>query len=173
MVTKKRKATITNNDLPVGAHDGNRFRHVYVPSNIWWMAFQPNPFKAEKDPQVSFMRASWKVIYGNTVPHKVRIDDPVFRIVGYQLRYYPTALFLLNGFSSQVKQRLSDGWRCRFGHVAISVVNTFFASEEVASFFTTDDSRQQFAKTMLKDFKFLYSDTKASNPKASRIFVQV
>ena len=172
-VTKKRKVTVTNHDLPVGAHDGNRFRHVYVPSNIWWMAFQPNPFKAEKDPQVSFMRASWKVIYGNTVPHKVRIDDSVFRIVGYQLRYYPTAIFLLNVFSSQVKQRLSDGWRCRFGPIAISVVNAFFESKEVASFFTTDDSRQQFAKTMLKDFRFLYSDTKSSNPEASLTLVQI
>jgi hypothetical protein len=93
-VTKKRKVTaVTNSDLPAGAHDDNRFRHVYVPSNIWWMAFQPDPFKVERDPQVSFMRASWKVIYGNTVPHKVRVNDPVYQIVGYQFKYYPTALF--------------------------------------------------------------------------------
>jgi hypothetical protein len=74
---------------------------------------------------------------------------------------------LLTFSSSQVKKRLSDGWRSRFGFTAISVVNAFFESEEVASLFATDDSRQQFAKTMLKDFKFLYSDTKSSNPKAS------
>jgi hypothetical protein len=75
--------------------------------------------------------------------------------------------YFANVFSSQVRQRLSDGWRSRIGFAAISVVNAFFESEEVASLFTTDDSRQQFAKTMLKDFKFLYSDTKSSNPKAS------
>jgi hypothetical protein len=92
-VTKKRKARVTNNDLPVVARDDNRFRHAYVPSNIWWMAFQHDPFKAEVDPQVSFMRTSWEVIYGNTAPHNVRVNDPVFRLVGYQFKYYPTALF--------------------------------------------------------------------------------
>jgi hypothetical protein len=91
-VTKKPKAKVTNNDLLVGAHDDDRFRQAYyVPSNIWWMAFQLDPFKAEDDSQVSFMRTSWKVIYGNTVPHKVRINDPVFRLVGDQFKY-PTAL---------------------------------------------------------------------------------
>lgn len=52
-VTKNPKARVTNNDLPVGAHDDNRFRHAYISSNIWWMAFQLDPFKAEKDSQVS------------------------------------------------------------------------------------------------------------------------
>lgn len=73
-----------------------------------------------------------------------------------------------NDFSSQVKQRLSDGWRSRIGSAAISVVNAFFESVKVA---TTDDSRQQFAKTMLKDSKFLYSNTESSNPKASLILL--
>lgn len=93
-VTKKPKARarVTNYDLPVGAHDDGRFRHAYVPSNIWWMGFQLDPFKAEKGPHFSFMRTCWKVIYGNTVQHKVRVNDPVFRLVGYQFKY-PTALF--------------------------------------------------------------------------------
>ena len=81
-VTKKRKARVTNWDLPAGAHDDNRFQHAYVPSNIWWMAFQLDPFNPEDDSQVSFMRTSWKVIYGNTVPHKVRVNDPVYQLVG-------------------------------------------------------------------------------------------
>jgi hypothetical protein len=93
-LTKKPKARtwFTNNDLPVGAHDDDRFRDAYVPSNIWWMAFQLDPFKPEKGPQLSFMRTCWKVIYGNTVPHKVRLHDAVFQLVGYQFRYR-TALF--------------------------------------------------------------------------------
>jgi hypothetical protein len=102
-VTKKPKKRVTNNDLPVGAHDDDRFRHAYVPSNIWWMAFQLDPFKPQVDAQVSFMKTSWKVIYGNTVPYKVRVNDPVFRLVSYQFKY-PTALFcqrLL--FSGQTK----------------------------------------------------------------------
>ena len=51
-VTKKPKARarVTNYDLPVGAHDDGRFRHAYVPSKIWWMGFQLDPFKAEKSP---------------------------------------------------------------------------------------------------------------------------
>jgi hypothetical protein len=77
----------------VGARDDYRFRHAYVPSNIWWMAFQLDPFKAEHDAQVSFMRTSWNVIYGNTVPHKVRLNDPVFRLVGYQFNTRQRYLF--------------------------------------------------------------------------------
>lgn len=46
-----------------------------------------------------------------------------------------------NVFSSQVKQRLSDGLRSRIGTAAISVVNAFFESEQVATLFTTDESR--------------------------------
>jgi hypothetical protein len=76
-----------------------------------------------------------------------------------------------NEVSSQVKQRLSDGWRSRIGSAAISVVNAFFESVKVATLFTTDDSRQQFAKTMLKDSKFLYFNTESSNPKASLILL--
>jgi hypothetical protein len=92
-VTKKHKNRATNNDRPVGAHDDDLLRvftHAYIPSNIWWMAFQLDPFKAEVDAQVSFIRASWKVIYGNTL--KVQVNDRVFQIVGYQFKY-PTALF--------------------------------------------------------------------------------
>ena len=92
-VTKKPKAKVTNNDLPVGVPHDERFRDVYVPSNIWWMAFQPDSFNAEDDSQVSFMRASWKVVYGKTVPHKVRVDDPVFQLVGYQFKYSTALLF--------------------------------------------------------------------------------
>lgn len=110
-VTKKRKTRVTNNDLPVGAHDDNRFRRAYVPSNIWWMAFQLDPFKAEVNPQVSFMRTSWEVIYGNTVPHKVQVNDPVFRLVGYQFNY-PDSTILLT-FS---RLRLSKD--CRMAGVA-------------------------------------------------------
>lgn len=79
-----------------------------------------------------------------------------------------SAIYFANVFLIfQVKQRLSDSWRSKIGSAAISVVNAFFEYGEAASLFTTDDSRQQFAKTMLKDLKFLYSDTKSSNPKAS------
>jgi hypothetical protein len=67
--------------------------------------------------------------------------------------------YFANLFSSQVNQSLSDDWRSRIKYAAISVVNAFLESGQVASLFNTDDSRQQFAKTMLEDFRFLYSDT--------------
>jgi hypothetical protein len=75
--------------------------------------------------------------------------------------------YFANLFSSQVNQSLSDSWHSRIGSAAISIVNAFLESEKRASSFTTDDSRQEFAKTMLEDFRFLYSDTESSNPKAS------
>ncbi|KAF8492744.1 hypothetical protein F5888DRAFT_1726977 [Russula emetica] len=145
--TKKHKNRATNNDRPVGAHDDDQLRvftHAYIPSNIWWMAFQLDPFKGEVDAQVFFMNAAWQVIYGNAVPLKVQANGPLFRFIN---------------------QSLSDSWHRRIGSSAISIVNAFLESEKGASSFTTDDSRQEFAKTMLEDFRFLYSDTESSNPK--------
>jgi hypothetical protein len=65
----------------------------------------------------------------------------------------------------QAMQRISDTWRSRIGSTAISVVNTFLDSSGVAEELATDESRQEFAKTALESFGFLYSDTESADPK--------
>jgi hypothetical protein len=62
-------------------------------------------------------------------------------------------------------QRVSDMWHSYIGAMAITVVNSFFDSRDVAQFFKTNESCQEFAEKSLKMMNFLYADTKASDPK--------
>jgi hypothetical protein len=62
-------------------------------------------------------------------------------------------------------QRISDTWRSHIGSTAISVINAFFDSVDVAEEFTTNESRQEFAQNGLENFAFLYSDAASPNPR--------
>jgi hypothetical protein len=66
-------------------------------------------------------------------------------------------------------QRISDTWRSHFGSTAISILNAFFDSEDIAEDFTTNESHQVFAQNTLKNFAFLYSDTALANPKVCNL----
>ncbi|KAH9966221.1 hypothetical protein BJV74DRAFT_890125 [Russula compacta] len=48
--------------------------------------------------------------------------------------------------------------------IAITIINTFFTSNEVADIFTTDESRQDFAMNALEGLKFLYGNTSSADP---------
>lgn len=63
----------------------------------------------------------------------------------------------------QVIQRLSDRWRTTFGSCAIAILNAFFDS--VDKYHDSDESRQQFASHMLKDFRFIYAKANGDDPK--------
>jgi hypothetical protein len=66
-------------------------------------------------------------------------------------------------------QRISDTWCSHFGSTAISILNTFFDSEDIAEEFTTNESHQAFAQNVLENFAFLYSDTALANPKVCNL----
>jgi len=61
-----------------------------------------------------------------------------------------------------------DSWRTAFGSTAMSVVNDFFNANKDE--FPTNETRQEFAKEILTDRKFLYSNIESDNPKVRPIF---
>jgi hypothetical protein len=61
-----------------------------------------------------------------------------------------------------------DTWRNAFGPAAISVVNDFFEANKED--FETNESRQMFAKEVVENYAFLYSNTESDNPKVSPTF---
>ncbi|KAH9986314.1 hypothetical protein BJV74DRAFT_885969 [Russula compacta] len=66
--------------------------------------------------------------------------------------------------NSYALQRISDTWRSHIRSTAITIINAFFTSNEVADIFTTDESQQDFATNALKGLKFLYGDTSSADP---------
>jgi hypothetical protein len=67
-------------------------------------------------------------------------------------------------------QRVSDTWRSRIGALAITTLNSFFDSVDVAELFKTDESRQEYADKSLKTMSFLYANTKSSDREVRRIY---
>jgi hypothetical protein len=81
VVSKKSKTRAKNNDLPTGAHDNDRFRHTFIPTLVWWTAYQPDAWKVDDNDLIYAMREIWQAVYGRSVPHKIRLNDSVFQVV--------------------------------------------------------------------------------------------
>ncbi|KAH9983691.1 hypothetical protein BJV74DRAFT_797286 [Russula compacta] len=78
--------------------------------------------------------AIWLTIY-HDINYRVELNDLVFKLA---------------------LQRISDTWQSHIGSTAITIINAFFTSDEVADIFTTDESQQDFAMNALEGLKFLY-----------------
>jgi hypothetical protein len=79
--TKKSIFRPKNSDLPIGAQDRDRFRKVFIPTLIWYSAFQLDPWKIDDDHFVNGMQTIWNKIYGRAVPITIEIHDNVFQVV--------------------------------------------------------------------------------------------
>lgn len=73
---------------------------------------------------------------------------------------------ILNAYQ-QATQRLSDGWRSVFGSVAMAAVNTFF--EKHSDIYNSDESRQEFAKSMLDMNRFAYRKADGNKKSVSQL----
>lgn len=88
LVEQESKKTIIrakNGDLPIGAHDGERFRRLFVPTLIWYTAFQSDPWKIDDSDHVNAMQEIWNKVYGKTVPYRIEVNDDVFKVVRIQI----------------------------------------------------------------------------------------
>lgn len=83
-VTKKSKR-FKNDDLPTGSHDNDRFRRSFVPTVTWFDAFQPDAWRVADEERLRAFRAAWVAVYGDSVPHKIKLNDSVFQVVSDQL----------------------------------------------------------------------------------------
>ena len=100
------------------------------------------------------MQKIWNTVYRKTIICTISTDSPVFAIVSIFIFCIFKCLF-------QAQQHVSDSWCSVISSTGLSVVNTFFGTNEEL---TTDESRRAFAKEGLKDLKFLYSNPDVAGP---------
>ncbi|KAN0109337.1 hypothetical protein V8E52_009381, partial [Russula decolorans] len=129
------KKKFRNEDLPRGCQDQNRWRKRFIPTFLWYTAYQMDPWNLEEDAAVDAMQQIWNQIYGKAIPYQITTHDAVHIIT---------------------LQRVSDSWHNTIGSAANTGLINFFESSEG---FDTDWSRENFASDQLKNSKFLYSDT--------------
>ena len=77
--SKKGKARVAsekfkNDDLPRGAHQGNRFRRYFISTVLYWAGDVSDPWNFVEATQIEAMQASWDAIFedpltGALVPH--------------------------------------------------------------------------------------------------------
>ncbi|KAN0107709.1 hypothetical protein V8E52_009876 [Russula decolorans] len=129
------KKKFRNEDLPCGCQDQNRWCKRFIPTFLWYTAYQMDPWNLEEDAAVDAMQQIWNQIYGKAIPYQITTHDAVHIIT---------------------LQRVSDSWRNTIGSAANTGLINFFESSEG---FDMDWSRENFASDQLKNSKFLYSDT--------------
>ncbi|KAF8495461.1 hypothetical protein F5888DRAFT_1635530 [Russula emetica] len=138
------KKKFRNEDLPRGCQDDNRWRGNFIPTFLWYAAYQVDPWNLEEDAAVDAMQQIWNQLYGKAIPYQIAPHDAVYIIT---------------------LQRVSDSWRNTIGSAANTSLTAFFESSK---HFDTDLSHQHFATDYLKNSKFLYSDTEG--PKFKGLF---
>jgi hypothetical protein len=157
--SRRPRARWTTDDLPEGATDERRWRKVFVPTFIHYVAQQNDPWGVRGELVKPALQIAWDNIYPH-IKHQVKSDGPVFHLVRIMfLRQILTTLIYL-----QANQRVSDTWRSSIGSTGLLVVNMFIESQGDT---LTDEDRQRLAAKALKDLKFLYSNTESGDPKVS------
>ncbi|KAH7917558.1 hypothetical protein BV22DRAFT_1135311 [Leucogyrophana mollusca] len=141
--SKKGKARVAsekfkNDDLPQGAHQGNRFRRYFISTVLYWAGDVSDPWNFVEATQIEAMQASWDAIF----------EDPLTGAL------VPHIILPRKAVSYVTCQRIYE-WRSGFGSTALTVVNSFFASDK---HFEGNAARQQYARSTLKDLAFLYAN---------------
>ena len=77
-----RKAPPSNKDLPDGVHNKERWHRKFIPTFLWWVAKQSDPWNLDDDDVVIALQQIWDVIYPN-IAYKVEIKGAVVAVVIY------------------------------------------------------------------------------------------
>jgi hypothetical protein len=145
----------TNGDLPEGCQTGSKWRRVFVPTYMHYVAGCSNPWAVADDVAQDVLQIVWDEIYGGEIPHTVDMASSVLTVVGL-----PSFEMSFSNLHFQANQRIHE-WRSSFGSNALSMITTFFDSHDE---FKSNDSRIRFAEEMLEDLAFCYEDTDDENP---------
>jgi hypothetical protein len=145
-----------NGDLPSGCQTNDTWRRAFIPTYLWWVATQEDPWALDDEKALDAMQDIWNTIYDKNVTHTITLNDPVFAIVSHSYLF----VFIYYIFL-QAQQRASDSWRSAIGSAALSIVNALFAANEE---FGTNEARQEFAAEFIENLGFLYGniDSKVS-----------
>jgi hypothetical protein len=71
-----------NKQLPAGCEKGNRWRRVFIPTYISYVAGYKDPWFVDDDDAVDAMQHIWdRVFSSDGIVHVVEVNDSVFSIV--------------------------------------------------------------------------------------------
>jgi hypothetical protein len=141
-----------NGDLPAGCQDNNTWHCDFIPTYLWWVATQPDPWNVDDEKALEALQAIWDKIYGVKIPYVITLNDAVFSIVSEQKKNFFLLLFL------QAQQQASNTWCNAVGSAGLTIVNAFFDSDDE---FDTNEAQQAFATYMIEDSRCLYGVTKS------------
>jgi len=94
-------------DLPEGCCENNNWTKIFIPTYIWFVGQQDDPWNVDDMTAKSAMQKIWKSVYGKNLAYKITTDTPVFSIVSF--------CFLPQDFGSVT----SPGPTTRLGYLAI------------------------------------------------------
>lgn len=77
-----RKAPLNNRDLPDGVHNKDRWHRKFIPTFLWWVAKQSDPWNLDDDEVVVALQLIWDVIYPN-IAYTVEQKGAVVAVVTY------------------------------------------------------------------------------------------
>jgi hypothetical protein len=95
------RKTFKNGDLPDGCLTGDVWRRAFIPTYLWWVATQPDPWCVDDEKAVEAMQNIWDTIYDTKdkkdkkdddtkIVYTITLNDAVFSIVN------KPALFMFN-----------------------------------------------------------------------------
>jgi hypothetical protein len=75
-----------NSHLPPGCQDANRWRCVYVPTYITFVAAYQNPWTVADHDAIRAMQTIWDHLYKNPkIAHKIQAQQAVFCVVSVHM----------------------------------------------------------------------------------------
>lgn len=78
---KGRKLALSNKDLPNGVHDNDRWHKHFIPTFLWWVGKQADPWNLADEDVVHALQEIWNVVY-KKIPYEVEQKDAVVAVVG-------------------------------------------------------------------------------------------
>lgn len=71
----------TTNDLPPGAQDDDRWSMVFVPTLLRYQGCRHDPWNWDQLTNVNIVQKVWDQVYGDSLVHKVQLNDCVHTVV--------------------------------------------------------------------------------------------
>ena len=77
-----RKISSNNKDLLNGVHNKNCWHQKFIPTFLWWVAKQLDPWSLNDDNVINALQQIWDIVYSN-IPYMVKQKGPIIVVVMY------------------------------------------------------------------------------------------
>jgi hypothetical protein len=105
-VTGRANVKFNNSHLPAGCQDGNRWRRVFVPTYIGFVAGYRDPWTVNDKNAVAIMQAIWNKVYENPrIAYQIEPQQEVFSVVSW----LPVLRLTVDLFATRLSNVFSSG----------------------------------------------------------------